>query len=54
MRIPSRFANIYYVRKGSYIICCGFCDEAEAEDEDEDAILIRRGTLIFYTTMIFN
>ena len=54
MRIPSRFANIYYVRKGSYIICCGFCDEDEAEAEAEDAILIRRGTLIFYTTMIFN
>ena len=33
VRIPSRFANIYYVRRGSFILCTGFASRREETEE---------------------
>jgi len=33
VRIPSRFANIYYVRRGSFVLCTGFASRREETEE---------------------
>jgi hypothetical protein len=33
VRIPSRFANIYYVRRGSFVLCTGFASRREDTEE---------------------
>lgn len=36
VRIPSRFANIYYVRRGSFILCTGFASSRSREETTEE------------------
>ncbi|CAL6399080.1 unnamed protein product [Bathycoccus prasinos] len=36
VRIPSRFANIYFVRRGCFILCTGFVGFAQKTEEEEE------------------
>ena len=36
VRIPSRFANIYFVRRGCFILCTGFVVGAQKTEEEEE------------------